>query len=166
MSWGDHWTPGGRRPTAPVSPSMCHTDSASLQCATCRPCSHPQGCTADQAAVRPGSPSRVHCAALTLHLPPLPAAAPRAAQLTKLLSGLGPSFVKIGQALSARPDLLPQPYLEALSTLQDRLPSFPNEIAFAVIEEELGRPVEEVYMELSEVPVAAASLGQVGAGAG
>ena len=85
----------------------------------------------------------------------------RAESLRKLLSGLGPSFVKIGQALSARPDLLPQPYLESLSQLQDRLPSFPNEIAFAVMEEELGLPVAEVFAELSEQPVAAASLGQV-----
>lgn len=87
--------------------------------------------------------------------------ADRAVELRKLLSGLGPSFAKVGQALSARPDLLPQVYLEALSELQDRLPSFPNEIAWAVMEEELGRPVAEVYEQLSEQPVAAASLGQV-----
>ncbi|WIA09229.1 hypothetical protein OEZ85_008638 [Tetradesmus obliquus] len=85
----------------------------------------------------------------------------RAVELRKLLSGLGPSFVKIGQALSARPDLLPQVYLETLSELQDRLPSFPNEIAWAVVEEELGVPVATVYEQLSEQPVAAASLGQV-----
>lgn len=88
-------------------------------------------------------------------------AALRAVELRTLLSGLGPSFVKIGQALSARPDLLPQVYLETLADLQDRLPSFPNEIAFAVIEEELGRPIQSVYSEISEEPVAAASLGQV-----
>eukprot|EP00878_Enallax_costatus_P031030 GHUV01033859.1.p1 GENE.GHUV01033859.1~~GHUV01033859.1.p1 ORF type:complete len:615 (+),score=219.69 GHUV01033859.1:1031-2875(+) len=87
--------------------------------------------------------------------------ASRAAELRKLLSSLGPSFVKIGQALSARPDLLPQVYLESLSELQDRLPSFPNEIAWAVVEEELGVPVGQVYEQLSEQPVAAASLGQV-----
>jgi predicted unusual protein kinase regulating ubiquinone biosynthesis (AarF/ABC1/UbiB family) len=52
-------------------------------------------------------------------------------------------------------------YLEALSELQDRLPSFPNEIAWAVMEEELGCPVSDVYAQLSEQPVAAASLGQV-----
>lgn len=55
-----------------------------------------------------------------------------------------------------------QVYLESLSELQDRLPSFPNEIAWAVIEEELGVPVGQVYQQLSEQPVAAASLGQVG----
>ncbi|GIL77467.1 hypothetical protein Vretimale_2971 [Volvox reticuliferus] len=85
----------------------------------------------------------------------------RAKQLRTLLGKLGPALVKIGQALSARPDLLPRSYLEALSELQDRLPSFPNEIAFAVIEEELGQPVTELFSELSELPVAAASLGQV-----
>lgn len=56
---------------------------------------------------------------------------------------------------------MPQVYLEALSELQDRLPSFPNEIAWAVMEEELGCPVSDVYAQLSEQPVAAASLGQV-----
>lgn len=85
----------------------------------------------------------------------------RARELRRLLSSLGPSFVKVGQALSARPDLLPKPYLDALAELQDRLPSFPTPIAMTVIEEELGRPVSEVYSELSPEPVAAASLGQV-----
>ncbi|PNW84782.1 hypothetical protein CHLRE_03g158500v5 [Chlamydomonas reinhardtii] len=85
----------------------------------------------------------------------------RAKELRTLLGRLGPALVKIGQALSARPDLLPRTYLEALSELQDRLPSFPTEIAFAVIEEELGAPVDQVFLEMSELPVAAASLGQV-----
>lgn len=85
----------------------------------------------------------------------------RAQQLRAVLSGLGPSFVKTGQALSARPDLLPKPYLDALSELQDRLPSFPSSIAFEVIQEELGRPVHEVFSEITPEPVAAASLGQV-----
>lgn len=161
----------------------------------------------------------------------------RAVELRNLLSKLGPSFVKIGQALSSRPDLLPRDYLEVLSglqvcdteistpsrtpsgvvlpvdvlrlvpahrvthtsamgrpgvqsrrffpsqrwsnrtvptcflspmwdvttpcRLQDRLPSFPTEKAFAVIEEELGRPIGEMFAEISEKPVAAASLGQV-----
>jgi ABC1 atypical kinase-like domain len=86
----------------------------------------------------------------------------RATELRKLLGSLGPSFVKIGQALASRPDLLPQPYLESLAMLQDRLQSFPTPIALAVIEEELGCPIEEVFSELSPEPVAAASLGQVG----
>jgi len=85
----------------------------------------------------------------------------RASELRGTLAALGPSFVKIGQALSARPDLLPRVYLERLSSLQDRLPSFPNPIAMRLIEEELGRPPQEIFSELSEEPVAAASLGQV-----
>jgi len=85
----------------------------------------------------------------------------RADELLRLVSRLGPSFVKIGQALSARPDLLPRPYLEALSALQDRLPPFDDAVAYALVEEELGRPVGEVYSSLSASPVAAASLGQV-----
>lgn len=85
----------------------------------------------------------------------------RATQLRDLLSDLGPSFVKIGQALSARPDLLPRDYLEILSGLQDRLPAFPNDVAFAMITEDLGRAPQEMFAEISQRPVAAASLGQV-----
>lgn len=85
----------------------------------------------------------------------------RAAQLRKTLAGLGPSFVKVGQALSSRPDLLPKAYLDCLSSLQDRLDPFPTPVAMAVIEEELGRPVHEIFSYISPEPVAAASLGQV-----
>lgn len=88
-------------------------------------------------------------------------AAVRATQLSRTLSRLGPSFIKVGQALSARPDLLPKEYLDALARLQDRLPSFPTSVAHAVIEEELGRPISDIYSKLSTEPVAAASLGQV-----
>lgn len=85
----------------------------------------------------------------------------RATQLRNTLASLGPSFVKVGQALSSRPDLLPRSYLEALSSLQDRLEAFPTSVAMAVIEEELGRPVDEVFSHITPEPVAAASLGQV-----
>ena len=85
----------------------------------------------------------------------------RAEQLRSTLAGLGPSFVKVGQALSSRPDLLPKAYLDGLATLQDQLDSFPTPVAMAVIEEELGRPVDEIYSSISKEPVAAASLGQV-----
>ena len=85
----------------------------------------------------------------------------RAVQLREMLTKLGPAYIKIGQALSTRPDLVPPLYLKELTTLQDQLPSFPNEIAFRFIEEELGAPPEEIYAELSEKPIAAASLGQV-----
>ncbi|MBD2774018.1 ABC1 kinase family protein [Iningainema tapete] len=81
--------------------------------------------------------------------------------LRELLTQLGPAYIKIGQALSTRPDLVPPVYLEELTKLQDKLPPFPNEIAYQFIEEELGQPPNEVYAELSPEPIAAASLGQV-----
>ncbi|MGH1397299.1 MAG: ABC1 kinase family protein [Trichormus sp.] len=85
----------------------------------------------------------------------------RAIQLRELLTQLGPAYIKIGQALSTRPDLVPPLYLEELTRLQDQLPAFPNEIAYQFIEEELGNRPEEIYTELSAMPIAAASLGQV-----
>ena len=85
----------------------------------------------------------------------------RAIQLRELLTQLGPAYIKIGQALSTRPDLVPPVYLEELTRLQDQLPPFANEIAYQFIEEELGAPPEEIYAELSHKPIAAASLGQV-----
>lgn len=85
----------------------------------------------------------------------------RAAQLRETLTRLGPAYIKIGQALSTRPDLVPPAYLEELTQLQDQLPPFPNEVAFQFIQEELGDRPENLYAELSETPIAAASLGQV-----
>ncbi|BAZ67992.1 ABC-1 domain-containing protein [Fischerella sp. NIES-4106] len=85
----------------------------------------------------------------------------RAAQLRELLTRLGPTFIKVGQALSTRPDLIRKDFLEELVKLQDQLPSFDNAIAYRLIETELGRSIEEIYSELSPNPVAAASLGQV-----
>ncbi|MEH1838264.1 MAG: AarF/ABC1/UbiB kinase family protein [Nostoc sp.] len=85
----------------------------------------------------------------------------RATQLRVLLTKLGPAYIKIGQALSTRPDLVPPIFLEELTKLQDQLPPFANEIAYQFIKEELGAPPEEVYAELSAQPIAAASLGQV-----
>ncbi|NET01293.1 MAG: AarF/ABC1/UbiB kinase family protein [Sphaerospermopsis sp. SIO1G2] len=85
----------------------------------------------------------------------------RAVQLRELLTRLGPAYIKIGQALSTRPDLVPPICLEELTKLQDQLPAFPNEIAYQFIEEELGDKPAEIYAELSPQPIAAASLGQV-----
>ncbi len=85
----------------------------------------------------------------------------RAVQLRELLTKLGPAYIKIGQALSTRPDLVPPIYLEELTRLQDQLPAFPNEIAYQFIQEELGAAPSEIYAELSSQPIAAASLGQV-----
>ncbi|RZM82670.1 AarF/ABC1/UbiB kinase family protein [Leptolyngbya iicbica LK] len=85
----------------------------------------------------------------------------QAQRLRELLTDLGPAYIKIGQALSTRPDLVPPIYLDELTQLQDQLPPFPNEVAFRYIEEELGAPPDEIYDDLSPQPVAAASLGQV-----
>lgn len=85
----------------------------------------------------------------------------RAAQLRIMLTQLGPAFIKVGQALSTRPDLVPPLYLEELAKLQDQLPPFPNEVAYQFIEEELGDRPDVIYDELTPDPVAAASLGQV-----
>ena len=78
-----------------------------------------------------------------------------------MLTELGPTYIKVGQALSTRPDLVPPVYLDELTTLQDQLPSFPNEVAYSFIEEELGQKPLNIYAELSDKPIAAASLGQV-----
>ena len=85
----------------------------------------------------------------------------QAIHLREMLTRLGPAFIKVGQALSTRPDLVPPAYLEELTKLQDQLPPFPNEVAFRFIEEELGARPEVIYEELSPAPIAAASLGQV-----
>lgn len=85
----------------------------------------------------------------------------RAAQLRRLLTRLGPTYIKIGQALSTRPDLVRKDFLDELTKLQDRLPPFPTPVAFAIVERELDRSIEDIYSEISPEPVAAASLGQV-----
>ena len=85
----------------------------------------------------------------------------RASQLRKILTKLGPTFIKVGQALSTRPDLIRKDFLDELIKLQDQLPPFNNTLAFSIIERELGCSLKEAYRELSPNPVAAASLGQV-----
>jgi len=85
----------------------------------------------------------------------------RANEIREILTNLGPTFIKVGQALSTRPDLIKRDYLDELIKLQDQLPPFNNELAFSIIEMELGRPVDEIYREISPHPIAAASLGQV-----
>jgi predicted unusual protein kinase regulating ubiquinone biosynthesis (AarF/ABC1/UbiB family) len=85
----------------------------------------------------------------------------RAEWLLGRLIWLGPASVKVGQSLGTRPDLLPLVYVEVLATLHDRLPPFPNEIAFAFIEEELGWKPETLFQQFDAEPFAAASLGQV-----
>lgn len=84
-----------------------------------------------------------------------------ARRILTTLSDLGPCFIKVGQALSTRPDLVRRDWLEELTRLQDDLPAFPHQVTLRLIEEELGRPVEELFAEFPDYPVAAASLGQV-----
>jgi len=85
----------------------------------------------------------------------------RAVQLRQILTRLGPTYIKVGQALSTRPDLIRKDFLEELTQLQDRLPPFNHEQAMAIIERELDRDLSTAYREISAAPIAAASLGQV-----
>ena len=77
------------------------------------------------------------------------------------LVALGPVFVKLGQILSTRPDVMPQAYVDALSRLQENGPEVPSEAIRATIESQLGKPVEELFATFEQKPVAAASFAQV-----
>ncbi|KAG6387851.1 hypothetical protein SASPL_153045 [Salvia splendens] len=85
----------------------------------------------------------------------------RARQLRNLLCDLGPSFIKAGQVLANRPDIIREDYMNELCILQDDVPPFLNQVAFGIIEEELGQPLEAVFSKISSQTIAAASLGQV-----
>jgi predicted unusual protein kinase regulating ubiquinone biosynthesis (AarF/ABC1/UbiB family) len=85
----------------------------------------------------------------------------QAVWLRESLIKLGPTFIKIGQALGTRADLLPLAYVKELATLQDQVPAFSTADAFARIEAELGQPLHESFPEIDSQPVASASLGQV-----
>lgn len=84
-----------------------------------------------------------------------------AERILTTLTALGPCFIKVGQALSTRPDLVRRDWLEQLTRLQDDLPPFSHAVALATIEEELGAPASRLFAEFPDHPVAAASLGQV-----
>ena len=77
------------------------------------------------------------------------------------LEKLGPTFIKLGQVLSSRPDLLPRAYLDALTRLQDNVKAFPFPDVQRIIEEELGARLSKAFSLFEETPIAAASLGQV-----
>ncbi|GGY02110.1 ubiquinone biosynthesis regulatory protein kinase UbiB [Paludibacterium paludis] len=94
---------------------------------------------------------------------PLPrdTSAPLPARTREALESLGPIFVKFGQVLSTRRDLLPPDYADELARLQDKVPPFDGAEARAVIERSFGCPVEDVYVDFQDEPVASASVAQV-----
>jgi ubiquinone biosynthesis protein len=86
---------------------------------------------------------------------------PRGQRLREALERLGPIFVKFGQVLSTRRDLMPPDIADELAKLQDRVPPFPSEVAVATIERAFGKPLDEVFSQFDRVPVASASIAQV-----
>jgi predicted unusual protein kinase regulating ubiquinone biosynthesis (AarF/ABC1/UbiB family) len=89
------------------------------------------------------------------------AVAPRADELADDLEKLGPTFIKLGQLLSTRGDLLPEPYLEALSRLQDQIAPFPYEEVEQIVSSEIGGRISKLFLNFETQPLAAASLAQV-----
>jgi ubiquinone biosynthesis protein len=87
--------------------------------------------------------------------------APRGQRLREALERLGPIFVKFGQVLSTRRDLLPLDIANELAHLQDRVPPFDSQLAIATIERALGRPLSELFVSFDRTPVASASVAQV-----
>jgi len=87
--------------------------------------------------------------------------APRGERLRQALESLGPIFVKFGQVLSTRRDLLPADVADELAKLQDRVPPFPGEVAVREIERGLGRPIDELFDDFERTPQASASIAQV-----
>ena len=85
----------------------------------------------------------------------------RPQRLRMAFEELGPTYIKLGQILSTRPDLIPMDYIQELSKLQDDVPAFPFKKVCKVVESEFGRPPEELFDSLEEKPQASASIGQV-----
>ena len=86
---------------------------------------------------------------------------PRAVRLRRALEALGPIFVKFGQVLSTRRDLLPADIADELAKLQDQVPPFQGELAVAEVERAFGKPIAQVYETFEPAPVASASVAQV-----
>ena len=82
-------------------------------------------------------------------------------RLRLTLERLGPTFIKFGQMLSVRPDLIPKSYIKELEKLQDRVPEFSYEIARQQVKKELGKEIEELFSEFENKPIASASISQV-----
>ncbi|MGV6809768.1 MAG: ubiquinone biosynthesis regulatory protein kinase UbiB [bacterium] len=85
----------------------------------------------------------------------------RETRIRLALEDLGPIFIKLGQTLSTRPDLIPPALVKELTYLQDRVPPFENEAAKALIEQALGKPTEEIFQHFEKQPLASASIAQV-----
>ncbi|GAB3467738.1 ubiquinone biosynthesis regulatory protein kinase UbiB [Polaromonas eurypsychrophila] len=86
---------------------------------------------------------------------------PRGARLREALESLGPIFVKFGQVMSTRRDLLPLDIANELARLQDRVPPFDSDVAIAIIEKAFGRPITQIFGSFERQPVASASIAQV-----
>ncbi len=82
-------------------------------------------------------------------------------RLRKSFEEMGPSFIKIGQLLSTREDIFPQSFIEELCKLQDKVKGIPFEVAKAIIEKSLGKPVEQIFAKIDETPIGTASIGVV-----
>ena len=82
-------------------------------------------------------------------------------RIRMVLEELGPTFIKFGQIMSNRPDILPEPLLMELEKLQDSVPPMPNEEAQKIIEQELGKPISELFKNIDTNPIASASIAQV-----
>ncbi len=78
-----------------------------------------------------------------------------------IMEELGPTYIKLGQMLSNRPDLVPEPLIKELEKLLDRVPPFDTEIAKQIIQEELGKPIGDIFIYFDEKPIGSASIGQV-----
>ncbi len=87
--------------------------------------------------------------------------APRGQRLRQALESLGPIFVKFGQVLSTRRDLLPLDIADELALLQDRVPAFPSEVAIGIIERAFGKKVDDIFVSFERQPIASASIAQV-----
>jgi ubiquinone biosynthesis protein len=87
--------------------------------------------------------------------------APRGERIRRALEDLGPIFVKLGQLISTRRDLVPADIADELAVLQDNVPPFPTEHARQIIEKSLGRPIDQVFAKFGDTPLASASVAQV-----
>ena len=105
-------------------------------------------------------PPSARAARIVLGLGQIRSNAPPGIRLALALERLGPAYIKLGQMLATRPDIVGEDVAVALEHLQDRLPPFPNDVARAAIEKGLGRPISEMFLSL-DPPIAAASIAQV-----